>query len=161
MHARQADSAAEAAALTEQGIVLCWPIRQQAACGLLMPWWTRFWRRKNLGTHITDAPIVIAVGRATAGVDCAAVETMREHSDVAVYGFAAANTGVPGVISSHATERVLRAPAGNAVPSRAVRSEDLVGQEHHRVRCGKTRRKPPSPAVCAVCCSTAYPYMRV
>ena len=38
--------------------------------------------KKNLGTRITDAPVVVAVGPGfTAGADChAAVETMRGHT---------------------------------------------------------------------------------
>ena len=86
-------------------------------------WWTRFWRR-NLGTHITDAPIVIAVGPGfTAGVDChAAVETMRGHTlgRVLYTGSPLPNTGVPGVIGGHAAERVLRAPQ-TACSSRAMK----------------------------------------
>ena len=85
--------------------------------------------KKNLGTHITDAPIVIAVGPGfTAGVDChAAVETMRGHTlgRVLYTGSPLPNTGVPGVIGGHAAERVLRAPAdGLFEPCREI--GDLV-----------------------------------
>ena len=56
--------------------------------------------KRNLGTQITDAPVVIALGPGfTAGVDChAVIETMRGH-----------DLG-PGNISGCTTERVLRAP---------------------------------------------------
>ena len=71
--------------------------------------------KKNLGTHITDAPVVVAVGPGfTAGADChAAVETMRGHTlgRVLYEGSPLPNTGVPGVIAGYAAERVLRAPA--------------------------------------------------
>ncbi len=70
--------------------------------------------KKNLGTKITDAPIVIALGPGfTAGVDChAVIETMRGHDlgRVILKGAAEANTGIPGNISGFTTERVLRAP---------------------------------------------------
>ncbi|MEG2221193.1 MAG: selenium-dependent molybdenum cofactor biosynthesis protein YqeB [Oscillospiraceae bacterium] len=71
--------------------------------------------KRNLGTRLTDAPIVIGVGPGfTAGVDChAVVETMRGHSlgRVIRQGSALPNTAVPGLIGGFAGERVLRAPA--------------------------------------------------
>lgn len=70
--------------------------------------------KKNLGTRITDAPAVIAVGPGfTAGVDChAVVETMRGHTLGRVIwdGPALPNTNIPGLIGGFAGERVLRAP---------------------------------------------------
>ncbi len=71
--------------------------------------------KRNLGTRITDAPIVVACGPGfTAGVDChAVVETLRGHylGRVVYAGSARPNTGVPGLIGGFAGERVLRAPA--------------------------------------------------
>lgn len=71
--------------------------------------------KRNLGTAITDAPVVIGVGPGfTAGEDChAVVETMRGHTLGRVYeeGSALPNTAVPGLIGGYAGERVLRAPA--------------------------------------------------
>jgi len=71
--------------------------------------------KKNLGTKITDAPVVIGVGPGfTAGEDChAVVETMRGHylGRVIGKGSAIPNTGIPGLIGGFAGERVLRAPA--------------------------------------------------
>lgn len=70
--------------------------------------------KRNLGTNITDAPVVIAVGPGfTAGEDChAVVETMRGHylGRVIKEGPATPNTAVPGLIGGYAGERVLRAP---------------------------------------------------
>lgn len=70
--------------------------------------------KKNLGTSIHDAPVVIGVGPGfTAGVDChAVVETMRGHymGRVIHEGSAIPNTAVPGLIGGFAGERVLRAP---------------------------------------------------
>ena len=99
-----AKDAAEAKTLAESGrvAVLADP---QADCV----------REKNLGTRITDAPVVVAVGPGfTAGADChAAVEPMRGHTlgRVLYEGSPLPNTGVPGVIAGYAAERVLRAPA--------------------------------------------------
>lgn len=71
--------------------------------------------KKNLGTHITDAPVVVGVGPGfTAGADChAVVETMRGHTlgRVIYDGAALPNTNIPGLIGGYAGERVLRAPA--------------------------------------------------
>lgn len=71
--------------------------------------------KRNLGTKITDAPIVIGIGPGfTAGIDChAVVETMRGHTLGRVYyeGSALPNTNIPGLIGGFAGERVLRAPA--------------------------------------------------
>lgn len=71
--------------------------------------------KRNLGTKITDAPVVIGVGPGfTAGEDCrAVVETMRGHylGRVIYRGSATPNTGIPGLIGGFAGERVLRAPA--------------------------------------------------
>ena len=71
--------------------------------------------KRNVGTAITDAPVVVAVGPGfTAGVDChAVVETMRGHDLGRVWyrGSAQPNTNIPGLIGGYAGERVLRAPA--------------------------------------------------
>lgn len=71
--------------------------------------------KKNLGTEITDANVVIGVGPGfTAGVDChAVIESKRGHNlgRVILNGSAIANTGVPGIIQGFGIERVLRAPS--------------------------------------------------
>ena len=129
VHARRADTAAEAAALDRTGHHCCagrsgGRLVQELHPDALVD--ARDSGEENLGTHITDAPIVIAVGPGfTAGVDChAAVETMRGHTlgRVLYTGSPLPNTGVPGVIGGHAAERVLRAPGRRLVLSRAVRS---------------------------------------
>ncbi len=70
--------------------------------------------KRNLGTHIDDAAVVVGVGPGfTAGRDCyAVVETMRGHTLGRVYyeGGAMPDTGVPGNIGGFTLERVLRAP---------------------------------------------------
>lgn len=77
--------------------------------------------KRNLGTKITDAPVVIGVGPGfTAKVDChAAVETMRGHylGRVLYKGSPLPNTNIPGLIGGYAGERVLRAPADGVFQS--------------------------------------------
>lgn len=69
--------------------------------------------KKNLGTTIDDAPIVIGVGPGfNAGVDCnLVVETKRGHylGKVIEKGSAIPNTGVPGDIGGFTKERIIRA----------------------------------------------------
>lgn len=93
--------------------------------------------KKNLGTHITDAPMVIGVGPGfTAGTDChAVVETMRGHylGRVIWEGSAIPNTGIPGLIGGFAGERVLRAPADGVFHQireigDAVKMGDVAGE---------------------------------
>lgn len=71
--------------------------------------------KRNLGTTMDMAPIVIGVGPGfTAGEDChAAVETKRGHylGRVLYTGSPIANTGVPGIIAGVGAQRVLRSPA--------------------------------------------------
>jgi len=77
--------------------------------------------KRNLGTSIADAPIVVGVGPGfTAGKDChAVVETMRGHTlgRVCYAGSALPNTNIPGLIGGFAGERVLRAPADGVFES--------------------------------------------
>ena len=115
--ARRAADVGEARRLLAEGIVPVL-VDPQAACkGDLKPdaLVDAMLAKRNLGTKITDAPVVVAVGPGfTAGVDChAVVETMRGHTLGRVYttGSALPNTNIPGLIGGFAGERVLRAPA--------------------------------------------------
>jgi len=69
--------------------------------------------KKNLGTNITDAKIVIALGPGfSAGFDChCVVETKRGHylGKTIYSGSAIPNTGVPGDIGGYTKERIIRA----------------------------------------------------
>lgn len=71
--------------------------------------------KKNLGTTISDAPIVLALGPGfTAGTDChGVIETKRGHDlgRLILEGTAIPNTGVPGDVGGYTTERIIRAPA--------------------------------------------------
>lgn len=85
--------------------------------------------KKNLGTKMIDAPVVIGVGPGfTAGEDChAVVESMRGHmlGRVIYHGSALPNTNIPGLVGGFSGERVLRAPADGVFESiRKIR--DLV-----------------------------------
>ena len=81
--------------------------------------------KRNLGTKITDAPLVIGVGPGfTAGVDChCVVETKRGHylGKVMYSGSAIPNTGIPGNIGGYTVERIIRANAdGSFIPVRGI-----------------------------------------
>lgn len=70
--------------------------------------------KRNLGTTITDAPIVIGLGPGfTAGQDVhAVIETARGHNlgRVILRGSAEADTHIPGLVQGYGRERVLWAP---------------------------------------------------
>ncbi len=91
--------------------------------------------KRNTGTEISDAPVVVALGPGfTAGVDChAVVETMRGHDlgRALFSGCAHPNTGVPGEIGGYTVQRLLRAPADGRFEPRvrigdSVRAGDCV-----------------------------------
>lgn len=71
--------------------------------------------KRNLGTSIKDAPLVIALGPGfTAGSDVHfVVETNRGHNlgRLLRSGCAEPNTGIPGPVMGFTADRVLRAPA--------------------------------------------------
>lgn len=70
--------------------------------------------KKNMGTQLIDAPIVIGVGPGfIAGQDVhAVIESKRGHylGRVITKGPALPNTGIPGEIGGYTKERILRAP---------------------------------------------------
>lgn len=78
--------------------------------------------KRNAGTRITDAPIVIGLGPGfTAGVDVhAVIETNRGHNlgRVILAGSAEPHTGVPGPVAGSTRERVLRAPCEGTFTSK-------------------------------------------
>lgn len=92
--------------------------------------------KKNTGTCITDAPVVIGAGPGFfAGKDChCVVETKRGHDlGRCIYqGSAAPNTGVPGLIAGYGKERLIKATAegifkGRAQIGQTVNAGDVVG----------------------------------
>ena len=93
--------------------------------------------KKNLGTAITDAPLVIGVGPGfCAGKDChAVIETMRGHTlgRVIRTGKPIPNTNIPGLIGGITGERGLRAPDNGIFHQLAdigarVQAGDVVGE---------------------------------
>jgi xanthine dehydrogenase accessory factor len=93
--------------------------------------------KRNLGTCMADAPLVIALGPGfSAGTDChVVIETNRGHDlgRLISRGSAAANTGIPGDIGGYNSERVLRAPVdGMFTPDKQigemVRKGEIVGR---------------------------------
>ena len=93
--------------------------------------------KRNTGTRITDAPIVIGLGPGfTAGVDVhAVIETKRGHDlgRVILEGRAAPDTGVPGAIGGVTAERVLRAPCDGIF--RGLRAIGQRVEEGEAVAC--------------------------
>jgi len=90
--------------------------------------------KRNLGTRIHDAPLVVALGPGfTAGEDChAVVETNRGHhlGRVLWRGSAEPDTGLPGEITGVGKlhTRVLRAPAGgHVIGARAIGNRVVEG----------------------------------
>ncbi|MHB8910694.1 MAG: selenium-dependent molybdenum cofactor biosynthesis protein YqeB [Syntrophales bacterium] len=90
--------------------------------------------KRNTGTAIADAPLVIALGPGFyAGKDAhAVIETNRGHrlGRVIDAGEAEPDTGIPGDIGGYTQERVLRAPAGGM-----FRGKKRIGE---RVEKGET-----------------------
>ncbi len=93
--------------------------------------------KRNTGTAINDAPVVIALGPGfRAGKDVhAVIETNRGHNlgRVILEGSAEENTGIPGNIGGYTVERVLRAPADGIFRSERkigdhVKKGDVVGR---------------------------------
>lgn len=75
--------------------------------------------KKNCGTHLAMAPLVIALGPGfTAGHDAhIVIETMRGHNlgRFINKGSALPNTGVPGLVGGESSLRVLHAPASGTL----------------------------------------------
>ena len=75
--------------------------------------------KKNIGTTINDAPIVIALGPGfEAAKDChLAIETKRGHylGKLIYQGSTIANTGIPGEIGGRKEERVIKAPVDGRI----------------------------------------------
>ncbi|MCR5322580.1 MAG: EF2563 family selenium-dependent molybdenum hydroxylase system protein [Lachnospiraceae bacterium] len=99
--------------------------------------------KKNLGTKITDAPLVIGVGPGfTAGIDChCVVETKRGHylGKVMYSGSAIPNTGVPGDIAGFTTERIIRATAdGMFLPVKQIGDRVEAGDIVAKIICDTT-----------------------
>lgn len=92
--------------------------------------------KRNLGTHRQMAPLTIALGPGfEAGRDVdVVIETKRGHNLGRIYriGYAAPDTGIPGVIAGYGAERVIHAPkAGcihtlHSIGDRVERGEEIA-----------------------------------
>ena len=94
--------------------------------------------KKNLGTSLGDAPLVIGVGPGfSAGTDChRVIETKRGHylGKVIEEGSAIPNTGVPGNIGGYTVERIIRSTGdGIFIPLAAIGDFVKKGQVVARV----------------------------
>lgn len=94
--------------------------------------------KRNLGTTLHDAPLVVALGPGfTAGTDChAVIETNRGHAlGRALYdGSAEADTGEPGSVQGQTHSRILRAPTdGYVEPCAEIGDSIAAGQVVARV----------------------------
>lgn len=71
--------------------------------------------KRNTGTAVTDAAVVIGIGPGFTAPDDvhAVIETMRGHDlgRVIYRGTALANTGIPGEVGGYTLERLIKAPA--------------------------------------------------
>lgn len=87
--------------------------------------------KKNLGTTIDMAPLVIGIGPGfTAGIDVdLVIESMRGHhlARIITDGSALADTGVPGNIGGYTKERVIHAQAAGVIEN-IRRIGDIVAQ---------------------------------
>ncbi len=92
--------------------------------------------KKNIGTSMNDAPLVIALGPGFEAAKDAdfVVETNRGHylGRLLSKGFAEPNTGVPGPVEGITSDRVLRAPADGPWQNKvdigtSVKKSDIIG----------------------------------
>lgn len=107
--------------------------------------------KRNLGTHLDMAPVVVALGPGfEAGVDAhAVVETNRGHDlgRVLLRGCAEPNTGVPGLIAGKGRERVLHAPCAGIVENLKSIGDRVQAGEPVLTILGQTGRVPLAAAI--------------
>jgi len=100
--------------------------------------------KRNQGTAITDAPLVVALGPGfTAGSDChVVIETNRGNSlgRLIYQGSAEPDTGVPGNVGGKTIERLLRSPADGVIENlveigeRVTQGQVVARVGHYEVR---------------------------
>jgi xanthine dehydrogenase accessory factor len=90
--------------------------------------------KRNLGTKITDAPLVIGLGPGFhAGKDVhLVIETNRGHNlgRIITNGEAEPNTGIPGPIAGYTEERVIRAPKEGKFKALKLIGDDVKANEN-------------------------------
>ena len=97
--------------------------------------------KKNLGTRMEMADLTIALGPGfEAGRDVHyVIETMRGHNlgRIISSGFAAPNTGIPGIVGGYGAERVIHSPADGVFrPVREIADEVRAGETIGTVNAG-------------------------
>lgn len=135
----RADSISHAAALLQEGKLAVLVDPKGASISELQPMAVvdAILAKKNLGTHKDMAPITVALGpgfEAGTHVD-AVIETQRGHNlgRVLWSGYAAPNTGIPGIIGGYGRERVLYTPAAGRLKNvckitDTVKKGDLIAE---------------------------------
>jgi xanthine dehydrogenase accessory factor len=90
--------------------------------------------KKNLGTKISDAPLVIGLGPGFhAGMDVhLVIETNRGHNlgRIIADGEAEPNTGIPGSVAGYTEERVIRAPKEGKFKALKMIGDDVKANEN-------------------------------
>ena len=117
VRARKVDSLEEALAAHERGEI---PVLIDPQAQVVAQWEPdvvvdAIMAKRNTGTKITDAPLVIGLGPGfEVGLDVqAVVETARGHNlgRVILAGRAEPDTGLPGEVAGYTVQRVVRAPS--------------------------------------------------
>lgn len=107
--------------------------------------------KRNLGISRADAPLVIGLGPGfVAGKDVnAVIETQRGHhlGCVILQGAAKPNSGIPGAVQGHTSDRVLRAPRRGTLRSAAAIGGLVVEGQHVGYVEGTTIEAPISGVV--------------
>jgi xanthine dehydrogenase accessory factor len=89
--------------------------------------------KKNLGTKITDALLVVGLGPGfSAGKDVhLVIETNRGHNlgRIIANGEAEPNTGIPGPVAGYTEERVIRAPQEGKFKALKMIGDDVKANE--------------------------------
>jgi xanthine dehydrogenase accessory factor len=117
VHGQLADSVINARLLLDGGVIPILVDRAAALVSEIQPavLVDAIMAKRNTGTTITTAPLVIALGPGfEAGIDAhAVIETNRgpDLGRVLWHGSAESNTGTPGPVAGKMADRVLRAPA--------------------------------------------------
>ena len=102
--------------------------------------------KRNTGTALADAPLVIALGPGfVAGRDChCVIETNRGHNlgRIIAEGTAQPDTGLPGPVEGKTAERVLRAPVAGRLTPRAAIGDRLRADDPIATIGGQTIAAP-------------------
>ncbi len=140
--ARRIENAKEAVQCWQEGVIPILQDETAVSVGIIEPFAfiDAAIAKKNLGTVIDMAPLVIGLGPGfTAGIDVdRVIETKRGHrlGRIIRDGAAVANTGIPGIIGGYGKERVIHSPASGLFTASArigdiVSKGDLIAHVGH------------------------------